>query len=411
MNLRSATPSEQLEIIKKGVAELISEKELLAKLEKSYKTQTPLKIKFGADPSRPDLHIGHTVVINKLKAFQDLGHHIHFLIGDFTAMIGDPTGKNQTRPLLTQEEVKVNAQTYANQIFKILNGEKTEIVYNSTWLNKLTAVDFVQLTAKYTVARMLERDDFTNRYRSGTPILLHEFIYPLTQGYDSVVLKSDVELGGTDQKFNLLVGRDLQHSWGQESQCILTMPILEGLDGVNKMSKSLDNYIGVVDTPKDMFGKTMRVSDDLMFRYYELLTDLTLSEIEKLKADVKSKAQHPRQIKVNLAKILISRFHSKDAAENAEAEFNRIFVDKGLPDQMENYEIKAQEALGICTLMVQASTAQSNSEASRLVLGGGVQIDGEKISDPRLRLDLVAGKSFVLKVGKKKFVKVVVRGN
>lgn len=410
MNLRSATPQEQLELIKKGCAELISEAELLKKLQKSYDTQKPLKIKFGADPSRPDLHIGHTVVINKLKVFQDLGHHIHFLIGDFTAMIGDPSGRNQTRPLLTQEEIKINAQTYAQQVFKILDSNKTEIVYNSSWLGKMTPVDFIRLTAKYTVARMLERDDFTNRYRSGIPILLHEFIYPLTQGYDSVALKSDVELGGTDQKFNLLVGRDLQHAWGIESQCVLTMPILEGLDGVNKMSKSLDNYIAVVDNPKEMFGKTMRVSDELMFRYYELLTDMTTGQLEQLKMGIKSGQLHPRQVKVDLAKALISRFHSPAAAESAEAEFNRIFVEKGLPDQIENYEVDPQEGLGLCNLMVQAGTSQSNSEASRLIMGGGVQIDGEKVSDPRMKIDLVAGKSFLLKVGKKKFVQISVKG-
>jgi tyrosyl-tRNA synthetase len=408
--LKSATPKEQLEVIKKGVAELISEADLLKKFEKSYNTEKPLRIKFGADPSRPDLHLGHTVVLNKLKAFQDFGHHIQFLIGDFTAMIGDPTGRNQTRPLLTREEIETNAKTYAEQIFKILDSEKTEIVYNSTWLNKLSAVEFVQLASKYTVARMLERDDFTNRYRSGTPILIHEFLYPLTQGYDSVALKSDVELGGTDQKFNLLVGRDLQHAWGQEPQCVLTMPILEGLDGVNKMSKSLDNYIAVVDTPKDMFGKTMRVSDELMYRYYELLTDMTVPEIQKMKEDVKAGTLHPRQVKVNLAKTLITRFHSAAAADNAEAEFQRIFVDKGLPDQIEEFRVEAQEAVGLCHLMVQAGTAQSNSEASRLILGGGVQIDGEKILDPRHRHDLVAGAEFILKVGKKKFVKVIVGG-
>lgn len=407
--LKSATPREQLEGIKKGVAELISEGELLKKLEKSYKDEKPLRIKFGADPSRPDLHLGHTVVLNKLKAFQDFGHHIQFLIGDFTAMIGDPTGRNQTRPLLTREEIEINARTYAEQIFKILDSEKTEIVYNSTWLNKLTAAEFVQLASKYTVARMLERDDFTNRYRSGTPILIHEFLYPLTQGYDSVALKSDVELGGTDQKFNLLVGRDLQHAWGQEPQCVLTMPILEGLDGVNKMSKSLDNFIAVVDSPKDMFGKTMRVSDELMFRYYELLTDLTLAQIQKIRGDVLAGVLHPRQVKVNLAKFLISRFHSEESAERAEAEFQRIFVEKGLPDQMEEFCVEPQEAMGLCHLMVLAGTALSNSEAARLISGGGVQIDGEKILDSRHRRDLVEGAEFILKVGKKKFVKIMVR--
>ena len=407
--VKVATPKEQLDEIKRNVAELISEADLLKKIEKSYKEDTPLRIKFGADPSRPDLHLGHTVVLNKLKAFQDFGHHIQFLIGDFTAMIGDPTGRNQTRPLLTRQEIEINARTYADQVFKILDSKRTEIVYNSNWLNHLTAVDFVQLASKYTVARMLERDDFTNRYRSGTPILIHEFLYPLTQGYDSVALRSDVELGGTDQKFNLLVGRDLQHSWGQDPQCVLTMPILEGLDGVNKMSKSLDNFIALVDSPRDMFGKTMRVSDELMYRYYELLTDIPASQLNKMKEDVKSGALHPKQVKVNLAKLLISRFHSVLAAENAEAEFQRIFVDKGLPDQIEEFFVEAQDAVGLCHLMVQAGMAQSNSEAARFISGGGVQIDGEKILDPKHRRDLRPEMEFVLKVGKKKFVKVVVR--
>lgn len=402
-----ATPTEQLQVLKKGVAELISDAELLKKLEKSYKTKQPLLIKFGADPTRPDIHIGHTVVINKLKAFQDLGHHIHFLIGDFTALIGDPSGKNTTRPIMTEDDVKENARTYAHQIFKILNPDKTEIVYNSSWLKNLTSIDFVKLAAKMTVARMIERDDFSKRYKEGSPIYIHEFLYPLTQGYDSVALKSDVELGGTDQKFNLLVGRDLQGAWGQEAQCILTMPILEGLDGVQKMSKSLDNYISVVDTPKDMFGKTLRISDELMYRYYELLTDLTMPEIEKLHSDVAAGHKHPKDVKVNLAKILIQRFHSQQDADNAEAEFQRIFVDKGLPDQVDEFDISPQE-IGATQLIVMFQGAQSNSEATRLIQGGGVSIDGTKLSDPRLKLNLVAGQNLLFKVGKKKFMKVIV---
>lgn len=273
------TPEEQLERIRFGAVDLISEADLLKKLKKSVAKKQPLKIKFGADPTRPDIHLGHTVVINKMRTFQELGHRVQFLIGDFTALIGDPSGKSTTRPLLTREEIEENAKTYAKQIYKILDPEKTEIVYNSHWLGKMTSIDFINLAAKHTVARMLEREDFTKRYKSGTPIAIHEFLYPLTQGYDSVALESDLELGGTDQLFNLLVGRDLQSHYNQEPQVVLTMPILEGLDGVNKMSKSLDNYISVVDTPKDMFGKTMRVSDDLMYRYYELLTDMTASDI------------------------------------------------------------------------------------------------------------------------------------
>lgn len=402
-----ATPSEQLQVLKKGVAELISDTELLKKLERSYQTKKPLLIKFGADPTRPDIHIGHTVVINKLKAFQDLGHHIHFLIGDFTALIGDPSGRNSSRPIMTEDDVRENAKTYAHQIFKILNPEKTEIVYNSSWLKKLDSIDFVRLAAKMTVARMIERDDFSKRYKDGSPIYIHEFLYPLTQGYDSVALKSDVELGGTDQKFNLLVGRDLQGAWGQEAQCILTMPILEGLDGVNKMSKSLDNYISVVDTPKDMFGKTLRISDELMYRYYELLTDFTVAEIEKLKSDVANGSQHPKHVKVHLAKTLITRFHSRQDADNAETEFQRIFVDKGLPDHVDEFKIGAQE-IGVAPLIVLFQGAQSNSDATRLIQGGGVSIDNQKLSDPRLKLKLEAGQSLLFKVGKKKFVKVIV---
>lgn len=401
-------PEEQLELIKFGAVDFINDADFLKKLKKSYETKKPLKIKLGADPSRPDIHIGHTVVINKLKTLQDLGHHIQFLIGDFTALIGDPSGRNTTRPILTREEIEQNAATYASQIFKILDPEKTEIVYNSQWLLKLTSIDFIKLSAQYTVARMLERDDFTKRFKSNTPISIHEFMYPLCQGYDSVALKSDLELGGTDQKFNLLVGRDLQSSYGVEPQCILTMPILEGLDGVNKMSKSLDNYIGVNESPKDMFGKTMRVSDDLMFRYYELLTSITPSDLVQLKKDVEEKKKHPRDVKVNLAKTLVARFHSQAAAQAAEDEFNRIFVDKGMPDEIDEFKVSAQQQLGLVQLMTMAGLTTSNGEATRLIAGGGVQIDQQKISDPKLKVDLKSGESFVIKAGKKKFVKIVV---
>ncbi|KYG61632.1 tyrosine--tRNA ligase [Bdellovibrio bacteriovorus] len=398
------SPQEQLERIKFGVAEFISDEDMLKKLKKGK----PLNIKLGADPTRPDIHIGHTVVLNKLKTFQDLGHKVQFLIGDFTAAIGDPTGKSTTRPMLTREEIEENGRTYAKQIFKILDPEKTEIVYNSHWMNKLTPAEFIKMAAQYTVAQMLERDDFTKRYRSGTPIAIHEFLYPLTQGYDSVHLKSDVELGGTDQKFNLLVGRQMQSSYGQESQCVLTMPILEGIDGVNKMSKSLDNYISVVDTPKDMFGKTMRISDDLMYRWYELLTDIGAQGLSQLRTDVSEKRKHPREVKVNLAKFLIKRFHSEAAAQAAEDEFNRIFVEKGLPDDVPEFAVNAQE-IGLPALMVAAGLCASNGEGSRLITGGGVQIDGEKVSDPKLKMNLKSGESFVVKAGKKKFVKIVVK--
>ncbi|HEY1080030.1 MAG TPA: tyrosine--tRNA ligase [Bdellovibrio sp.] len=398
-------PQEQLERIKFGVAEFINDADMLKKLKKGK----PLNIKLGADPTRPDIHIGHTVVLNKLKTFQDLGHKIQFLIGDFTALIGDPSGKNTTRPMLSREEIEENGRTYAKQIFKILDPEKTEIVYNSSWINKMTPVEIVRMTSQYTVAQMLERDDFTKRYKSGTPIGIHEFIYPLTQGYDSVFLKSDVELGGTDQKFNLLVGRSMQAAYGLEAQCILTMPILEGIDGVHKMSKSLDNYISVVDTPKDMFGKTMRISDELMYRWYELLTDINSNGLAQLRTDVAEKRKHPREVKVALAKFLIKRFHSEAAAQAAEDEFNRIFVEKGLPDDVPEFAVDAEAQVGLAALMTKAALVASNGEGTRLIQGGGVQIDGEKVSDPRLKVDLKSGESFVLRAGKKKFVKIVVR--
>ena len=401
-------PAEQLERIKFGAVDLISEVDLLKKLKKSAAKNQPLKIKFGADPTRPDIHIGHTVVINKMRTFQELGHKVQFLIGDFTALIGDPSGKSTTRPLLTREEIEENGKTYAKQIFKILDPDKTEIVYNSAWLSKLSSIDFIKLAAKYTVAQMLEREDFTKRYKSGTPIAIHEFLYPLTQGYDSVAMQSDVELGGTDQLFNLLVGRSLQSEYNQEPQIVLTMPILEGLDGINKMSKSLDNYISVVDTPKDMFGKTMRVSDELMYRYYELLTDIKAQDLVQLKKDVASGAKHPREVKVNLAKFLVARFHSQSLAVQAEEEFNRIFAQKGLPDEIQEFAIAAEKGIALAALMVKAGISASNSEASRLIEGGGVQIDGQKITDKKMKLDLDSGKSFLLKAGKKVFMKVKV---
>jgi tyrosyl-tRNA synthetase len=403
-------PKEQLERIKFGVAEFINDEEMLKKLKRSKETNTPLRIKLGADPTRPDIHIGHTVVINKLKTFQDLGHHVIFLIGDFTATIGDPTGKSSTRPVLSREEIEENGRTYAKQIFKILDPSKTEIVYNSAWIGKMTPGEFIKMAAQYTVAQMLERDDFTKRYRAGTPIAIHEFLYPLTQGYDSVALKADVELGGTDQKFNLLVGRSMQTAYGQEPQCILTMPILEGIDGVNKMSKSLDNYISVVDTPTNMFGKTMKISDDLMYRWYELLTDITAAELAQLKQDVVDKKKHPRTVKVELAKFIIKRFHSAEAAQGAEDEFNRIFVDKGLPDDIATVEISKNdipaEGLGVAQLLVKLGFATSNSEGNRMVQGGAVQIDGQKVTDAKAKLAAAAIDGKVVKGSKTKFAKV-----
>lgn len=401
-------PEEQLKQLKKGSAEIVSETELLAKLRKSHKENKPLRIKAGFDPSRPDLHVGHTVLLNKMRQFQRLGHHVIFLIGDFTAMIGDPTGKNEARPPLTEVEIKKNAATYAQQVYKVLDKDKTEVAYNSTWMMKFTSADFIRLTSQYTLARMIERDDFSKRYAAKTPIHLHELLYPLVQGYDSVALKSDVELGGTDQKFNLLVGRELQKSAGQEPQCILTVPILEGLDGVQKMSKSLDNYIGVEDIPREMFGKSMRVSDELMLRYYELLTDITVDELEKLKADLKSGAKHPRNVKVELGRLLVERFHGSEAAKNAVEEFDRIFVNKGVPDDMPEKSIAAGE-YPVSKLMVDLGLATSNGEARRSIEGGAVAREGDKISDPQMKLTLKSGESFVLKNGKKKFVRVQVQ--
>jgi tyrosyl-tRNA synthetase len=349
--------------------------------------------------------------MNKMKVFQDLGHQVIFLVGDFTAMIGDPTGKNETRPPLTREEVKANAQTYVNQVGKTLDLKKCELAWNSSWFDKFTAADFIRLASHYTVARMLERDDFEKRYESGTPIAIHEFLYPLVQGYDSVALKADIELGGTDQRFNLLVGRDLQKTYGQESQCILTLPLLEGLDGVQKMSKSLDNYIGVEDSPRDMFGKTMRVSDTLMLRYYELLTDISASDLAKLRADMASGAVNPRNAKVELAKTFVRRFHGATAAEAAEEEFNRIFVNKGVPDEMPEFKFsnsRFAEEVDVTHLLKEIEMVPSTSEARRLLQANAVEIAGAKVSNLRVKFDFKAGDEIVVKVGKKKFAKLVI---
>lgn len=415
-DLKRATPLEQLAVLKRGLVDLISEQDLLKKLEKSYANSKPLVVKLGADPTRPDLHLGHSVVINKLKAFQDFGHEVQFLIGDFTGMIGDPTGKNEARPPLTREEVSSNSKTYEKQIFKILDPARTKVVHNSTWLDKLSPVEFVKITAQYTVARMLERDDFSKRYKNGTAIAIHEFLYPLMQGYDSVAMKADVELGGTDQLFNLLVGRDLQKAYGQESQIVMTTPILEGLDGVNKMSKSLDNYIGFDESPRDMFGKTMRVSDQLMLRYYELLTDIPMTEIESMRKSMASGTVNPRDYKVRLGKLIVARFHGEAAGQAAVEEFDRIFVNKGVPDDMPEREVTVGSLAGVCDLGVLLkdwAVVASTSEARRLIEGGGLEIAGEKVRE--LKLDLVAkfqlkaGQDIVVKAGKKKFLKLKVK--
>lgn len=389
-----------LETIKRGCDELLIEQELVDKL----KTGRPLRVKAGFDPTAPDLHLGHTVLINKLRQLQDLGHHVLFLIGDFTAMIGDPTGKSATRPPLTREQVEQNARTYQEQVFKILRPEKTEVVFNSTWIGELGAAGMLKLAASYTVARMLERDDFSKRYKSNQPIAIHEFLYPLLQGYDSVVLKADLELGGTDQKFNLLMGRELQKQAGQPQQCILTMPLLEGLDGVNKMSKSLGNYVGIAEAPQEMFGKLMSISDDLMWKYIELLSFEPLNVIRQWKSEVEGGA-NPRDVKVRFAQEIVARFHSRAAAEQALMDFEARFQKGALPEEMPDVSIQVPEnALPITQLLKQAGLVASTSEAIRMIEQGGVRLDGEKVSDKALRLQ--AGVVVIAQVGKRKFARV-----
>ncbi|HEX8369989.1 MAG TPA: tyrosine--tRNA ligase [Pyrinomonadaceae bacterium] len=397
------TIDEQIEFIKKGAVDLIREEDLKAKLEKSAKTGKPLLIKYGADPTAPDIHLGHTVVIRKLKAFQQLGHIAIFLIGDFTGMIGDPSGKSATRPMLTREEILANAETYKKQIFKLLDPERTDIRFNSEWMEKFGAADFVKLAAKTTVAQILERDDFEKRMTEEKPIALHELLYPLVQGYDSVALEADVELGGTDQKFNLLMGRNLQRESEQEPQVILTMPLLKGLDGVQKMSKSLNNYIGIDESPSEMFGKVMSISDELMWEWYELLTDLTPSEIGSLRSKCANGEENPRNVKVNLAKSIIRDFHSVSDAGDAEDDFNRRFVKKEIPDRVEERQFAAGK-YNLAELLVQTNLVASKGEAKRLIEQGGVKIDGEKAFDAKAEIDLKD--EILLQVGKRKFLKV-----
>lgn len=406
------TPEEQLEILSQNAVDLVSKEDLLKKLKKSFEKKTPLKIKLGADPSRPDLHLGHLVILNKLKQFQDLGHEIQFLIGDFTAQIGDPTGKNETRPALTEEEIIENSKTYKEQVFKILDPEKTKIYYNSHWFNEFKPSDFIKLTAKYTVARMIERDDFEKRYKENTPIGLHEFLYPLVQGYDSVALKSDVELGGTDQKFNLLVGRDLQKSHEQAPQCIMTLPLLEGLDGVKKMSKSLDNYIAFTDSPKDIFGKFMSVTDELMYKYAKLVLLKTEEEVLKLKADIKDGIMHPKKVKAILGKELVKIFYTDAQALEAEKEFETVFAKGGLPEDIKEFFLQHDdEGLWICKAIVATGFAPSNSQARRLVESNAVEVAGEKVKDSKMSLNLDPKTPLLLKVGKKKFAHLLLANN
>ncbi len=396
--------SEQLEIIQRGTAEVIEEKELGQRIENAIKKNVPLRVKAGFDPTAPDLHLGHTVLLQKMKQFQDLGHQAVFLIGDFTGMIGDPTGKSETRKSLTEDQVKENAITYLEQVFKILDPEKTEIVYNSEWMNKFTSSDMIRLAAKYTVARMLERDDFQKRLSKNLPISMHEMFYPLIQGYDSVALKSDIELGGTDQKFNLLVGRELQRDYKQIPQLILTMPLLEGTDGEQKMSKSLGNAIGIAEPPREMFGKVMSISDSLMWKYFELLSDITSNEIADLKQKAEAGEMNPKNAKVLLAKEIVSRFHSSESAEHAAAEFENVFKKKQLPDEIPTIPSWGSNEMWVCKLLTDNKLTKSSSEARRMVQQGAVSIDGEKIGDPNLQLE--GNKEYLIKVGKKKFLKI-----
>ena len=402
---------EQMQLIRRGIVNLVNEEELEEKLTRSLKTGTPLRIKAGFDPTAPDLHLGHTVLLHKMRQFQTLGHELYFLIGDFTGLIGDPTGKNATRKPLSPEQVAANAKTYQEQVFRILDPKLTRVVFNSEWMSTFSAADLIQLAAQHTVARMLEREDFSNRYRQGQAIAIHEFLYPLVQGYDSVALKADVELGGTDQTFNLLVGRDLQRNYGQPPQCVLTLPILEGLDGVHKMSKSLDNYIGIQDPPDEMFGKIMSISDTLMWRYYELLSALEITEIEALQEQVKQGTFHPMEAKKQLAKELTSRFHGPEKAQHAQEMFTSVFGKKALPDNITELTLPTQpseheeeNAMGLATALSKAGMVSSNSEGLRMIRQNAVSVDGNKVSDTRMTLQ--AGGKYLLRVGKRRFVQL-----
>jgi tyrosyl-tRNA synthetase len=392
--------ADALELIKRGAEELIVEDELARKLARGK----PLRVKLGLDPTAPDLHLGHTVVINKLRHFQELGHQVQFLIGDFTGMIGDPTGKNQTRPPLSREQILENAKSYREQAFKILDPERTQILFNSEWSDKLGAEGMIRLAARYTVARILERDDFARRYRGGQPIAVHELLYPLMQGYDSVAMKADVELGGTDQKFNLLVGRELQKDYGQEPQCVLTTPLLEGLDGVNKMSKSLDNYVGIAEAPQEIFGKLMSVSDELMWRYIELLSFEPLITVRQWRSEVEAGA-NPRDVKIRFAKEIVARFHSRAAADRAEAQFAQRFRHGQTPDDMPEVTLQAPAGgLAVTQALKQAGLVPSVTEAARNIEQGGVKLDGERLADKARKL--AAGETVVVQVGKRKFSRI-----
>ena len=397
---------EQLALIERGIEGLISRENLVAKLTRSLETGIPLKIKAGFDPTAPDLHLGHTVLLQKLRHFQLLGHQVFFLIGDFTGLIGDPTGKSDTRPRLTREDIERNAETYKEQVYKILDKDKTKVVFNSTWFGEFSSFDMIRLASELTVARMLEREDFKQRFDSGRPISIHEFLYPLIQGYDSVALEADVELGGTDQLFNLLMGRDLQRSHSQEPQVVLTMPLLEGLDGVNKMSKSLGNYIGITESPDNIFGKVMSVSDELMFRYYELLSDLSVEEIGVLKEDLKDGKVHPKAVKMRLARELTGRFHSPKEALAAERNFEQVFAKHQVPDDIPECRITGgEEAIWLPKLLLDTGLVKSTSDGRRMVKQNAVSLDGEKVTDVDMNIPARGG--ILIKVGKRRFCQVV----
>ena len=396
--------AEQFRLISYGVADLLPEDEFKKKLEKSVATNTPLIVKLGLDPTAPDIHLGHTVVLRKLKLFQDFGHKVIILIGDFTARIGDPTGKSVTRPPLTEEQVITNAKTYQEQIFKVLDPEKTEVRFNSEWLSKLDFADVLKLASKYTVARMLERDDFHKRYTEGRPISIHEFMYPLMQGYDSIALKADVEFGGTDQTFNLLMGRHLQGEEGMPEQTIITMPILEGLDGVQKMSKSLGNYIGISEAPSEMYGKAMSIPDELMMRYFMLVTDMSIEEQEQLSKDLESGAAHPRDVKMKLAHTIVRLYHGEEAANFGQEEFIRVFQKHAMPTDIPEYKVAVtEEPVFVPQLLSDAGLTASNGEARRSIKAGAFKIDGEKCNEEHI----VLKDGMVLQVGKRKFIKIV----
>jgi tyrosyl-tRNA synthetase len=401
---------EQFAYLKKGCVEIIQESELKTKLERAINEKKPLRVKAGFDPTAPDIHIGHTVLIRKMKHFQDLGHDVIFLIGDFTGLIGDPSGQSATRPAMTRKQINKNAETYKNQIFKILDPEKTIIDFNSRWLGELTSFDIIKLTSKYTVARILERDDFSNRLKTGQPISLHELLYPIMQAYDSVALEADVELGGTDQKFNLLVGRDIQREFQQEPQIVMTMPLLEGLDGVEKMSKSLNNYVGITEPPKDIYGKIMSVSDPLMFRYFELLTDVTLAQIEGWRNEIRGEVLNPKDLKSKLAKMIVADFWGAAKAENAAQEFDKVFKKKEIPEELTVHVVARERISGsgeANIIDVLEEILASRGEAKRLVRQGGVYIDGCRIDDIEFKVAFHKNNQYVLKIGKRRFYKIL----